>query len=143
MASKGGHWKGTRFARASGSIRSVGGIKAISGAIGLRKIRRGLTDSDVEYIRDAQSFRESSFGAVRSVYKTQMAGGMSPTRIASKHMDPIRLHVESSGKIHVNDGRHRLAVAREMGAKRIRADVTQYGPRGGVQWQKQMTVRLR
>lgn len=143
MASKGGHWKGSRFVRAAGSVRSGGGGKAASAAVGLRKLRRGLADGDVEYFRDPQSFRQASFKVVRSVYKDQMAKGMSPTRIASKHMDPVRLHIEHDGKIHVNDGRHRFAVAREMGAKRIKANVTQYGPRGGVQWQKQMTVRLR
>jgi hypothetical protein len=143
MASKGGRWKGSRFARASGYAPSVGGGKSVSGAIGLRKLRRGLVDSDVEYFRDPQSFRKSSFGTVRTVYKDQMAKGMSPTRVASKHMDPVRLHIEHDGQIHLNDGRHRFAVAREMGAKRIKADVTQYGPRGGVMWKKQMTVRLR
>ncbi len=146
MASKGGHWKAGRFARAKNGAR-LGGPSSGGYASALSKLKRGLKDSDIEYFRDPASFRQSSFDAVRSYYRKEMAAGKSPTRIASDGMKgahlPVRFNIEPSGKIHLNEGRHRMAVARESGARAIRARVVQYGPRGGVKWDREMVIKLR
>ncbi len=96
----------------------------------------------MDYLRDPNSFRQGSFKVVRGVYQDHMARGKSATQVATKVLDPIRLSVDS-GVVHVRDGRHRLSVAREMGAKKIRAEVTEYGPRGGIRSQRTVVIPLR
>jgi hypothetical protein len=53
-----------------------------------------------------------------------------PTYPAS--MTP-RLHVYPDG-ITINDGRHRIFLAREAGQTHIAGKIVGYGPRGGQQW---------
>lgn len=145
MASKGGHWKSGRFVAPRGSTRAAtdsGGGRGATGA-GISRMLRGLRDSDINYIRDPGSFREGSFATIHGVYREQLSKGRSATHVASKVLDPVRLDVEAGGRIHVRDGRHRLAVAREMGAKKIRAQVTEYGPRGGIRTQRTVVIPLR
>lgn len=72
MASKGGHWKGGRFIRASGSSGGGGGGGGGGGRFqqNFRRISRGLKDADINYIRDASSFRSDSFATVRDLLRT-------------------------------------------------------------------------
>lgn len=142
MAAKGGSWKGSRFVPAGGSARAGGGGGDGGARPGsaITKAARGLRDGDITYNRTG--FREESFSAVRSVYRSELAKGKSATTIATKVMDPIRLNVDR-GKVYLDDGRHRLRVAREQGAKKIRAEITEYGPRGGIRAKRTVILPLR
>lgn len=54
-----------------------------------------------------------------------------PTYPAS--MTP-RLHVYPDTGITINDGRHRIFLARERGETEIHGKIVGYGPRGGMLW---------
>lgn len=47
---------------------------------------------------------------------------------------PVRLHVYPDTGITINDGRHRIFVAREKGETEIHGKIVGYGPRGGTLW---------
>lgn len=47
---------------------------------------------------------------------------------------PVRLHVYPDVGITINDGRHRIFVARERGETEVQGKIVGYGPRGGQLW---------
>jgi hypothetical protein len=46
----------------------------------------------------------------------------------------IRLHVYPDVGIVINDGRHRIYLARERGETEVKGKICGYGPRGGELW---------
>ena len=71
-----------------------------------------------------------------------MAKGLSATDIALKQK-PIELEVwPDNNHIGLNDGRHRLLIARKYGAEKIRALVRVYGRRGGVLLRRELILTL-
>lgn len=113
-----------------GSSGSGGGPSAA-----VRKLQRGVSDADLHYLKDRESFR--SLTPFREAFAKAKAAGISPTKVAvtgrypGGEFPPIRIDIEHTGKTHLHDGRHRYTSAREAGATRIRAIVREYGPRGG------------
>jgi SPP1 gp7 family putative phage head morphogenesis protein len=105
------------------------------------KVYNGISDQDLDYLRDPNSFR--SFAAFDQRYQTLMAQGLNPTEIALKEPYPIKINVEVNGTMHLQDGRHRWTTALRYGATEIEALVTQYGPKGGIKWQKIMRVPIK
>lgn len=105
-----------------------------------RKLANGVRDADLDYIRDPKSFRPGSFASAEREFSQP---GRSATEIAKTLGHPIRIDIMPNGKLHLNDGRHRLAVARAKGATAIRTRVVQYGARGSVRWDEEMILPLR
>jgi hypothetical protein len=77
------------------------------GATGLAVPRAGL--------------REESFAYLR-------AGGQPVASL------PITIVVWPDGTRHIQDGRHRIELARELGHTHVHACMLGYGPRGGQRW---------
>jgi hypothetical protein len=46
----------------------------------------------------------------------------------------VTIVVYPDGTRAINDGRHRIIVAREKGETSVRGKIIAYGPRGGVRW---------
>jgi hypothetical protein len=65
--------------------------------------------------------REESFEYLRS--------GGKPLRTL-----PVLIQFYSDGKRAINDGRHRILLARERGDESVPGSMIGYGPRGGVLW---------
>lgn len=65
--------------------------------------------------------REESFNFLRD-------GG---TPVASM---PVTLVVYPDGLRVINDGRHRITLARERGETRVHGRILGYGPRGAIRW---------
>lgn len=91
-------------------------------------LERGIQDSRLDYLRTGMRELETH----RAYFK-----GRDPNAVTtSPKYPPIRIAVEigKSGKLSyfLRDGRHRLATARAFRATRIRAEITVYGPRGGI-----------
>jgi hypothetical protein len=104
-----------------------------------RRLLAGVRDEDLDYLRDPRSFRPTSFEAARREFSQP---GKTATEIATSLQYPVRIHVMPDGQLHLNDGRHRLAVARERGAEAVLVRAVQYGPRGGVRWDERLVVPL-
>jgi hypothetical protein len=104
-----------------------------------------LVDSRLEYLRGGMR----SLEPFRRAFASAREAGVSPTRVATTgvypggRFPPIRVDVEASGRMHLNDGRHRYLAAREAGARAIAARVVLYGPRGGVRSDEVRVLRLR
>ncbi len=113
----------------------------------ITKLRRGVHDSDLNYLKDRSSFR--SLEPFREAFAKAKAAGISPTKVATTgnypggKFPPIRIDVEHTGKMHLHDGRHRYTSAREAGATQVRAVVRVYGPRGGIRSERPMIVKLK
>lgn len=106
-----------------------------------QKVSKGVGDLDLDYMRDPGSFR--SLEPFNRNYEALMGQGMTPTEIALKEPHPIKIDLEPDGKMHLRDGRHRWTTARKYGATQIEATVTQYGPKGGIRWQKRMVIPIK
>ncbi len=106
-------------------------------------VAKGVSDHELDYMRDPTSFRDDSFRAVGRVYDDHAAKGKSATEIATRVLDPILIDIEADGSKSLRDGRHRWTTAKSKGASAIRAQVRQYGPRGGVKWVQVMDVPIR
>jgi hypothetical protein len=50
------------------------------------------------------------------------------------HSLPITIVVWPDGTRHIQDGRHRITLARELGQTHVHGRILGYGPRGGVRW---------
>jgi hypothetical protein len=55
---------------------------------------------------------------------------------------PVRLHVYPNCAPVINDGRHRIFMAREKGATHVPGKIVGYGPRGGQLWSYTGKVRV-
>lgn len=114
-----------------------GGVKA-GGAGGLGAIVSRLGLANANYLRsgmrDLTQHRGAYEGATPAEVK-RIAASAAPAKNSGKAFEPVRVSVETDRgerKVILRDGRHRMTAAREAGATHVLADVTQYGPRGGV-----------
>jgi hypothetical protein len=70
------------------------------------------------------------------------AGSLSYLRGGGAARGGITINVYPTGKGGVVDGRHRITVARERGAKTVVATVIGVGPRGGQRWRYTGPVKI-
>lgn len=106
-----------------------------------QKVSAGVSDLDLDYLRNPESFR--SLEPFNKRYEDLLKQGLSPTDIALKEPYPIKINVQPDGTMSLRDGRHRWTTARKYGATMIEAEVTQYGPKGGIRWQKTMRIPIK
>lgn len=131
--------KGKGGSKASGAQSGNGKTPGGGGALRAAVDKVGLYRAD--YLRSGM--RDLTFA--RSHY-----AGMSPSEADryARTMDyPVRVSVERDARtgrdrVFLTDGRHRMTAAREAGAKRIAAEVTRYGPRGGIVGTYRGTVKI-
>lgn len=86
---------------------------------------------DPESMRDMSNHRGGYAGASPDEVQA-IARGERPTKNSSSAFAPVKIHVESDGQIHLNDGRHRLLAAQEAGASEISALVRSYDAEGNL-----------
>ena len=55
---------------------------------------------------------------------------------------PVTVMVYPDGRARINDGRHRITVAREQGVRKLNATVKVMGPRGGVRATYQGPIKI-
>jgi hypothetical protein len=60
---------------------------------------------------------------------TYLRAGGKPVRSL-----PITIVVWPDGTRHIQDGRHRITIARELGQLQVVGRMLGYGPRGGIRW---------
>jgi len=97
---------------------------------------------DPQSMRDLTSHRGAYAGATpeeaqqiaRGEIPTKNSGGLLPdgSLMGGKPFEPVSVHVESDGQIHLNDGRHRLQAAKEAGATDILAKIRHYDAEGNI-----------
>lgn len=97
----------------------------------------GLPLAELKFSR--QGYREGSFNSVRRAYEgstnaTALATGRAIPPGSTMPLPPIRLGAYPGEGIHVIDGRHRMQVAAENGATRIRAEIYLYDKHADYVW---------
>jgi hypothetical protein len=111
------------------ACRIAGSIKEL--------IFRGISDSDVEYIKDPHSFRSVSLELAEKPYLE----GIDPN-IVSTSIDPILIQI-GHGKLFLVDGRHRWLAARLYGADKIAAKIEELDDQGNVidEWAGELIIK--
>lgn len=93
-----------------------------------------------EGMRDLTEHRKAYEGMTPEQAQA-VATGASPTN-RGKPFEPIKVNIEPDGSMHLADGRHRLAAAKEAGATDVLADVTVRGADGKIvrEWSGPLSV---
>lgn len=131
----------------SGGLGGSGGVggrsAAASDARMVARLKRGVRDAELDYLRtgmrDLGSHRAAYAGKTAAQVERIAAGKVKTDQ--GWRFNPIKVEVYK-GRFILTDGRHRLTAAREAGARRILADVTVAGPRGGVKATRRMLIKV-
>jgi hypothetical protein len=96
----------------------------------------GLKNAKQEFageFRDLRALRQAYEGASPEQIQKIARGEMPPMgSVSGRPLEPVRVHIEPNGTVHLNDGRHRLKVAEESGATEILANVRRFDEAGNV-----------
>lgn len=100
--------------------------------------KKPLDDSILRFNREG--FRDTSFGQLRALFEA----AKNKTKLALS-LDPIEIYAYSTepDNIILQDGRHRLSLAREYGARAIRARITLYSGEGDEIWSGVRKLKLK
>jgi hypothetical protein len=93
--------------------------------------------------RDAQREKALAHPQVQQLMRDGFTGGIPQSGLRPESFDYLRsggaahggiptLKLTADGPVHIVDGRHRIALARERGDKTIKARVLVEGARGGI-----------
>lgn len=74
-----------------------------------------------EGMRDMPELRKAYDGATPEIAEA-VATGATPTN-RGKPIEPVKVNIEPDGSLHLADGRHRLAAAKEAGAQNVLAEI--------------------
>lgn len=111
-----------------------------------RLLLRGASESALDFGRDGYRPKLSIYGPGLSRRQiNDIATGRVVPPGSKWKLPPIDIGLRGdlhSGKtIQLVDGRHRLEAAQAAGATQMRANITVYGPRGGIKWQGERIIR--